>query len=245
MKFLHAIFVFLLFMSAVMAADELIVNGTAVLGGKIPLKGFSIIQDPITGAGFCFKAPAGRSIGTDFIAIDPTKNYLLSGKFATQGKSGRFVLGFDCFDAKKRKIGAHHIQYVADTQTVLTANADKGSNHILIADGKNWSPAAGKVAVFNVKSDFSDLPNFNTHYYITEVKKVSGAYKVTFSRPLLCNYPAGTSVRLHREAGILNAIAFVQPQKKWETHKALIEKVSTDPAINEHFWPGTRFIISI
>ena len=43
MKFLHAIFVFLLFMSAVMAADELIVNGTAVSGGKIPLKGFVYI----------------------------------------------------------------------------------------------------------------------------------------------------------------------------------------------------------
>ncbi|MBE6378867.1 MAG: hypothetical protein E7051_08650 [Lentisphaerae bacterium] len=224
------------------AERNLIANSKAVPGGAVPLQGVTVVKDPFAEGQYAFKAAAGRCLGSDFIPIDPGKPYLLSGEFAAVGKTGRFVLGFDCYDAGKRKIGAHHIQYVPDTFTTLAATAEKGVSVIKIADGTNWSPSAGKIVIFNAKEDLSDLPNFNNHYYVTDVKKGTDGTQVFFNRPLMRNWKDGTAVRLHKEAGMLNAIAFIQPVKIWEKHSTLIEKVSRDLAIHEHFWAGTRFV---
>ena len=199
------------------------------------------VPDPENAALRCFRAAPGRHTGGDLIPVDPASDYLLSGQFRG-GKSGRFVLGLECFDARRQPIAMHHVNPVPGTLTVLSAPAKKGSDFIMIENGSAWEKIPGKVAVFHAKEDLSDLPNRNVHYYVTAVTREKGGWRVAFNRPLARNYPAGTAVRMHKEGGVLQAIAFVKPSAKWELHDALVEKVSGSGSLRERLWQGTKFV---
>lgn len=218
----------------------LLVSGASA-GDPFTLSDTTSVPDPERPSARCFRAAPGRHIGGDLIPVDPESDYLLSGEFRG-GRSGRFVLGLECFDARRQPIAMHHINPLDGTFTKLISPAVKGQTFIMIEDGKNWERPRGKVAVFHAKADLSDLPNRNTHYYVTSVVREGGGWKVSFSKPIMRNYPAGTAVRLHREGGVLQAIAFVKPSVQWEVSDALVERISSCGSLSERLWPGTKFV---
>lgn len=207
--------------------------------GKLPVSGILQVIDADKGV---FKAGKGRLQGVDMIAVDNTKSYRLSGFFRGDANCGRVLMGLQCFDSKKRSIGMHHINPVADTAAVLTQAAVAGSREFYISDGKNWEKIPGKVIAFACKADFSDLPNSNTVYYITKVEKVGNAWKVVTSKPSVRSYPAGTAVRMHRDGGFINAVAFVKPNTEWKEYSAVLGKAQVNVNVHKNLWPGTCYV---
>lgn len=207
--------------------------------GQLPVTGTLKVIDAENGV---FKAGKGRLNGTQLIAVDASKSYRLSGFFRGAADCGRVLMGVQCFDSNKRSIGMHNICPVAGTATVLTSAAEKGSNEFFIADGSSWEKIPGKVAAFNCKDDFSDLPNHNTIYYVTKVEKSGEVWKVTTTKALPRTYPAGTAMRLHRDGGFINAIAFVKPNAQWQEFSAVLGKAQVNVNVHKNLWPGTAYV---
>ena len=137
-----------------------------------------------------------------YIKIDPAKKYRLSGKFRLAApipaKAGKLKFGIQTYDQNKRPILPENTTVINRTATTLIKTAEYGQQSVEIADGKRWNiiPNFSYIA-FNVKDDFSDLPN-RTTVAITGIKKQpDGKAVLTLKEPLREFYPANTNVRMH------------------------------------------------
>lgn len=142
------------------------------------------------------------SIASPYIPVDPAKKYRLSGKFRLVNppaeKAGRLKFGIQTYDKNKRPIQPEHTTVINRTATELTAAAEYGQRNVTIANGKTWRivPNFSYIA-FNVKDDFSDLPN-RTTVAITAVKiQPDGKAVLELKEPLHEFYAPGTKVRMH------------------------------------------------
>ena len=142
------------------------------------------------------------SIAAPYIPVDPAKKYRLSGKFRLVNppaeKAGKLKFGIQTYDKNKRPIQPEHTTVINRTATTLVAAAEYGQSSVTVADGKTWRivPNFSYIA-FNVKDDFSDLPNRST-VAITAVKmQPDGKAVLELKEPLREFYAPGTKVRMH------------------------------------------------
>jgi hypothetical protein len=182
-------------------ADNLITNGGAE--NKIDwFTGFSGKLTKLVRSGkSCYFVNGQKQIyGKQFIPVDPTKAYELSGWMKSTGDvSSKAYLGVIPFDAQKRQISIESVYNVPKTETVLAADVAKGAKQIKIKDGKNWKKGRVYCIAFKTKKDLSDLPNRNlSRTNVTALEKAGDVTVVTFATPLNKAYKAGTPVREHR-----------------------------------------------
>ena len=142
------------------------------------------------------------SIASPYIPVDPAKKYKLSGKFRLvkplSEKPGKLKFGIQTFDLNKMPIQPENTTVINRTATTLVTPAEYGQRKVTIADGKNWKivPNFSYIA-FNVKDDFSDLPNRST-MAITGIKMLpDGKAELELKEPLREFFPAGSKVRMH------------------------------------------------
>lgn len=142
------------------------------------------------------------SIAAPYIPVDPAKKYRLSGKFRLvkplAEKPGKLKFGIQTFDKDKRPIYPEHTTVINRTATTLAAAAEYGKRTVTIAAGKSWRivPNFSYIA-FDVKDDFSDLPN-RTTVAITGIKQLpDGKAELQLKAPMRAFYAAGTKVRMH------------------------------------------------
>lgn len=144
------------------------------------------------------------SMATPYIPVDPAKKYRLSGKFRLAkplaAKPGKLKFGIQTYDQNKRPVLGAHTTVINRTATTLVSAAEYGKRTVTIADGKGWRivPNFSHIA-FNVKDDFSDLPNRNV-VAVTSVKLLpDGKAELQLKEPLREFYPAGSKVRMHHQ----------------------------------------------
>lgn len=142
------------------------------------------------------------SIANPYISVDPSKKYRLSGKFRLVNppaeKAGKLKFGIESYDKNKRSIQPENTTVINRTATTLVSAAEYGQRTVTIANGKAWRivPNFSYIA-FNVKDDFSDLPN-RTTVAITAVKmQPDGKAVLELKEPLRAFYAANTKVRMH------------------------------------------------
>jgi len=190
-----------------------------------------------------FQLPREGTVGSpNFVEIDPSKTYEISGWFKSQksGQPSRVLLDVRYYTEDKQAIKPRSVRPVSSV-SVLQVDAPEGTKELKVAKS-DW-PKRGRlqVIVFNAKKDLSDLPN-NEYADFSALRETDSGYIVTLKKPLPKAYPAGTGVRLHRYLDYPRVWANKVPQE-W-TRLSL--RVAADPVPGSHgrnyFWPGAKYI---
>ncbi len=185
-----------------------------------------------------------------FIPVEADKKYILSGYFRSTGKElSKLFFGFIPYDAKKKEISSFHTNVIPNTGSELTANAYKGDKSVMIRNGMEWrinlkNPKSYAIA-FNVKDDFSDLPNRESQYGLVKVIPKGDVFKIELSKPLNKDYPIGTKVREHSIAYgkyLYTAACGVKVPKEWKEYKGTCTMGKPGRTGWNLFRPGTAFV---
>ena len=167
---------------------------------------------------------------TKKIAIDPSQKYKLSLEYrkAPGSKSeGRFYCGPANFDEKGREITCDTLFPVVGSETVLAMPLKPGDRVVKIRDGSKWQVKYGRIA-FHVKSDLSDLPNFDLLRF-SAMKKTGYMWELTLIAPATTAVPEGTPVRNHLDgASYRYIVGNVAPGNEWKKVERVVEGVSRD-----------------
>lgn len=228
-------------------AQNLVKNGDAENGSA---KGWSPLPTVSTEAhgglkSFIIKTSA-KEYCSDLIEINPETHYELTGYFKSAGKA-TVHFGLQPYDEQGRRINSVNINRLPNTETVLTAGANRGDTTLLIANGEAWKADPKWAAVaFHVDdtADHTDLPNFKiSSLGITEVSKSGDHWEVVLASPLTAAYPGGTKVALHlSSAGNMYVVGSPQTiGTKWSKITGTINGMGTGVQGNK-FWPGTALV---
>lgn len=194
-----------------------------------------------------FTAGSNSKIYGRAFPIDRSKKYRLAGTFRNvgDGKSGPLYFGFALFDADGMAIAPEHVNAITGSETELAAAARKGDRVLKLADASKWNGKlpASKCA-FNIKRDFSDLPNRSVvSLKINSLKKTGEVWEVTLEKPLAADYPAGCAVRQHQSGAGMYAAAFgARPGAEWKTYSGVVRNGLMKPgnAANQ-WWVGAKY----
>ena len=196
------------------------------------------------------KDASGTAQSKDFIPVDPSSGYTLSGYFMSPEGTGIVHLGLACFDAQKRLITSDRITPVPQTETELVEDVKPGDKVVKIKNGSAWvfdaahTPKYGVVA-FNVddSGSYSDLPNPNlSSLGISTIRQIGGQWEVELAKPLKEGYSAGTKVRQHKLSNASLWISIKGVGKDWVRISGDISGVSAVGQEKGKFWPGTSFV---
>ncbi|MBO7741090.1 MAG: hypothetical protein J6S21_00920, partial [Victivallales bacterium] len=184
------------------------------------------------------------------LAIDPKKNYRLSGKFRTVPgtKPSTLYFGVQPFDAEGRLINPTEVHAIAGTETQLAANAAAGSYKLLVKDTAKWLARKDRRVAFDVdiSGEYNDLPNRTvTSGGIEAIRQTAEGWEVTLTQPLTKGWPAGTLIRQHGEsARFIYCGALNEPvPEEWQTIGHTIEREHKFGIRSaRHLWRGTRYL---
>lgn len=150
--------------------------------------------------------------------VDSSKTYTISAEIRqTAGMPRNVYVGFVPLDAKGDPISFAKVSVKKGTETALSRSVKKGDKEIWIKVNKKWDPMSSivgrsDVIAWNVKDDFSDLPNSNISYCgIADVETVGNEMKVTLVRPFSASVPAGTKIRCHNDGGFMYSAGYGVP----------------------------------
>ena len=172
------------------------------------------------------------------IQFKPGFKYIFSGEYRLTSAKGRITGRIALIPmTARREISSMNVSPVGGSDTVLAADAAKGAKEILIKSNAKWKKQ--HCIMFNVKKDYSDLPNFDTAYYnITDIENKDGNQLVKFTRPLVRNYPAGTALRQSQRG---NAFVLARPDRvgdKWVKFNMVIQGEAKGGIAHGKLWPG-------
>ncbi len=197
---------------------------------------------------FSLAIPA-QTVMTRPIPVDCTKRYRLSGylKSASAEKPSTSCFGLAMQDARGLNIMQSNVNVVAGSDTALAADAAKGDEKIIVKDASNWEKRRSirTLAVFNIKPDYTDLPNFALTGLIDRVRKSAegDTYEITLKAPLNKAYPTGTPVRQHLYGALLNCCAaYSRTPGEWTKYTAEIGGLAPSGAPADRFWAGTKTV---
>ncbi len=182
--------------------------------------------------------------------IDPTKKYVLKGKFRNlNDKPAPLYFGLILCDAKNKYLSPHMVNPVVGTETKLAAACKKTDKVLKLQDASKWKKysAAGVAFEADLSGKYADLPTKNTSTLssrgITSIKKVGNIWEVTLKGPVGKDYPAGTAVREHLLYGgyMYCAASNSRPGKEMKqlASKPISKKVTFGAPTNA-WWPGTE-----
>jgi hypothetical protein len=173
------------------------------------------------------------------------EKYILSGSFKSLGKArSKVYYGFVCYDKNKKQIYTINANVILGSATTLAAACKKGDKKIVIKANKKWKRGRYAIA-FNVKDDFSDLPNREIAYKISKVTPEGDDAEIQLSAPLKKAYPAGTKVRMHTSSHgsyVYSAIVGAAIPPKWKSYKGSAALAKPGQMGWRHLRPGTAFL---
>ncbi len=136
--------------------------------------------------------------------VDVTKVYEMEAQAKLMSAvSGPCYLGFIIFDKNGRQIPAYAVNACSGTETTLAREVKGGDKTILVKAHPKWTNGPWFSVVRDVKSDLSDLPNYNFVGDVTGMQPNGENVEVTLKVPAKAAVPAGTSVRLHTQGGYM------------------------------------------
>ena len=230
--------------------SNMLKNGDAEAGNTSGWKGFaSTVPKPHEGAYAFVLESRFYAYTSEMFPLDPKASYELSGFFTSEGGPGMVYLGFDCYDANKKRITSREVTPIPRTETELVQAVKKGDKVLKIKDGstwkfdKRWTPLYGVVA-FDVdpSGKYADLPNRKISLRgITEIRQVDGQWEVTLKKPMLESYPAGTKVRQQRSSGAMKWVVWKYLKENWVGITGKASGISSGGQKQNMFYPGTRY----
>lgn len=196
---------------------------------------------------FSIKLPFGL-LSTQTFPVDTAKKYVLSGEFRVTGaeKAAPFYFAFEPFASNGQSILPLSCNPVfVKTPARLAEGVKKGDTRLRIIGADGWTiPSPAYFVAFDVKPDFSDLPNFHCSPGIRKggVKTLeNGICEVELQKPMTEEWAAGTPVRCHA-AGPMFIFTAANGKKpvtlEWQIFRGVISGVSK--GLNTNQWrPGT------
>ncbi len=180
------------------------------------------------------------------LRFDPQKKYRLSGQFKLQsGSPVQVWFGYEPLDSQDRTIFPMYVKPVKSTETELSGLAGKGDKVIQVKDAAKWNAAIsyGYIA-FNVKEDYSDLPNFQAMGIAKNgIRKNGNIWEITLKQPLKRNFPEGTKVRQHVDGAtyIWNARS-AKLKNQWTAMSGVLSGITQTNNPANKLWPGTKAV---
>ncbi len=191
---------------------------------------------------------AGKSvmfISAKTFDIDPGKTYTvkLSVKDNLTNKDPKdkpwLLFGFMVTDKNGRTIMPPNVSVVAGTETVLAADAKKGTKTIQVKDASKWKPAGHFYVCANAKADLSDLPNFTfVGTGIAKIEKKGDAWEITLVNPVPADFKSGTALRIHAGGGYIYTGGNVYADNNWKVMTGSIKGIANSGWSN-NVWPKT------
>ncbi|MDD5726972.1 MAG: hypothetical protein PHV59_00270 [Victivallales bacterium] len=180
-----------------------------------------------------------------FIPVEAGKKYVLSGTFKSLGnETSKVYYGFRTYGANKQEILPEHSNIVLESETVLVEECKKGDKAVKIKANDKWKAGYFGVA-FNIKEDFSDLPNYEVAHRIAKVLPEGDNTTLELSAPLAKGYPAGTKVRAHAinyGTYLYTAVCGIEIPKSWTSYSKSAELGKPGQTGWQYFRPGTAFV---
>ena len=142
--------------------------------------------------------------GKELIAAEPGKNYSVTAEIRNpkEEKLPGICIAVVFVDEKEQLIPTREYLTMPGTETELAAPSGMTDTVLTVKANPLWKKNHywNLVVAFDVKEDGSDLPNSKVSTNITDFKTEGDTVKVTLSKPLYTEFPAGTKVRLHHNA---------------------------------------------
>lgn len=175
--------------------------------------------------------------------IDPGKTYTLklSVKDNLTGKDSKdkpwVLFGFSVTNDKGVAISPPNVNIVAGTETVLAADAKKGTKTIQVKDASKWKTASYYYVCANAKADLSDLPNSTfAGVGIAKVEKKGEAWEITLVNAVPADFKEGTALRIHAGGGYLYTGGNLYADNNWKVMTGSIKGMSKSGWAN-NIWP--------
>ena len=181
------------------------------------------------------------------VRIDPTAQYVFEMEVQSAtatAKPQRVALTMAVYDAEKREIFPYNITTLPNTETELVEAVNPGDTILKLKNGKNWVRKNFTSIAFNVKSDFSDLPNREVINANFESFKDNGPIlEISLKKPMTKGYPAGTKVRQHLWSRNLTVCQVqVDSQGKWISKSGSISGIGKGGKRDDRkWWPGAVY----
>ena len=139
--------------------------------------------------------------GKDLVTVEPGKRYSVTAEIRNPKEEELSGICLAVVFVKGNGELVHSREYLAmpGTETVLDTPTGMADTILTVKANPKWEKHkhwAYGVA-FDAKEDESDLPNAKVSTAITDFKPDGDNIKVTLSKPLYAEFPAGTKVRLH------------------------------------------------
>ncbi|MBM4045063.1 MAG: hypothetical protein FJ279_08115 [Planctomycetes bacterium] len=236
------------------SAQSLVKNGDAETGTLDNWVGFTkVVAEGAHSGKHCFSVTgAVQVMSKEFIPIDTSKTYVVTGWFKSAGKApSQIYLGVAPFDEKKESIYPYHVFRIAGTETTL-ADACKPEDTVLkIANGAKWNTEPYTCVAFDVddSGQLKDLPNRNLSNAnvpgigVEKVENKGGHWAVQLKGKCGRAYPAGTKVREHVSGAtyMYSAAARKPVPMAWTEFKGQIKGVAKGDLPADQWWPGTKY----
>ena len=152
-----------------------------------------------------------------------------------------FYLVFDTSADDGRAIRMANVTAIRRTYATVLAAVPKGATEFEVkpAIDRTWGATYGGCVAFFVKEDFSDIPNYSVSPKMKAVAPgaAPGTVKVTLSRPLDFEVPAGTLARIHATGALLYVIQVPQTPEQWTEYSGEVKGVLTVPDWNYKNFP--------
>lgn len=184
---------------------------------------------------------------SEFIPLDVSKNYKLSGDFKNIGSGqGQIHFGLAYFDKNKVGITSVSVNVVPGSETVLAESYNAGDTVVKIKDGAKWHALPHAAVAFDVddSGEYRDLPNRNLAIGIKEVANKDGFWEVSLARPLDKTYPAGTKVRQQNGGSTYAYVKYIpdlKPEAGWTTLDGVVSGQAVTGLSGTKFWNSAAY----
>ena len=193
--------------------ENLITNGSALLGDNTNFSKFTFDGSDTYGAGGCFvssdnTASSSHLILTDeYMPVDISKAYDFSYYIKTSSSSAKYYSFLDMFDIDKNEIKYDHVTWVSGTTTTLASELKKGDTTVILTSVSNWIDSQYDhqrgFIFWNYTNSFGyqyPIETYSRNKYANQWANGTNAINTSTNTITLSSawsgptYPAGTSV---------------------------------------------------
>ncbi len=182
-----------------------------------------------------------------FIPVDASKTYVLKASFRTLDPAlpASGYMGLELYDAQKRKLCFINVAANNNTESEVVS-ARKGDKFLIVKMNPKWPKVKYCAVAFNVKKDFSDIPNFDVSPQCGKMSATEdGNLRVELRGKLKKDYPAGPPVRLQAPWGttMYYLASGWMPAGDGKEFTSRISGILDKPGTSSvSFWKGTKYV---
>lgn len=153
-------------------------------------------------------------------------------------------MGFYLYDAKKRSMTFRNVSILKNSESEVVS-AKKGDKFLIIKKMADFKRFKRFIVAFNIKKDFSDIPNFDISPSVSKlVDNGDGNLRIELRTPLKKDYPSGTLTRFHSPYGapLYGLASGWMPSGDGKECVAVLKGIHSTPgASGAKFWKGTKY----